>query len=192
LTFGWRESRQSPLTVRNDSPNALQPASLAHGVLGHGRIARLSDDSEFTRLALEDRPLPEFVRALSVRVLSRPPSLPEAASFVALLERGYDERRPGTRTSSSAASGSSSATGDGTELIVDHPVGDSHALRKVPARAVSWANHLNPEATRIKQEQERAARLGDTPTSRLDPDWRERVEDLVWAMINSPEFVFVP
>ena len=60
------------------------------------------------------------------------------------------------------------------------------------ARAVSWSNHLNPEATRIKQELEREARLGDTPTERLRPEWREKMEDMVWTLINTPEFVFLP
>src|SRR5262249_23737210 len=32
MTFGWRESRQSPQTVRDDAPNVLQPASMANGI----------------------------------------------------------------------------------------------------------------------------------------------------------------
>ena len=51
---------------------------------------------------------------------------------------------------------------------------------------------LSPEATRIKMDLERVAREGDPPTSRLKTDWRERMEDMVWALVNSPEFVFVP
>ena len=68
----------------------------------------------------------------------------------------------------------------------------SAAHQAGPVRPVSWSNHLNPEATRIKQEQERATRAGDAPTDRLRADWRERAEDAVWALVNSPEFVFVP
>ena len=69
----------------------------------------------------------------------------------------------------------------------------SHAARSDgPVRPVSWSNHLNPEATRIKQEAERAARAGDPPTDRLRAAWRERMEDAVWALVNSPEFVFMP
>ena len=58
--------------------------------------------------------------------------------------------------------------------------------------AVSWSNHLSAEATRIKLELERAARAGDPPTSRLQSDWRERMEDGLWALLNSPEFIFIP
>jgi hypothetical protein len=164
--FGWRESRQGPQTVRDHDPNVLQPAALANGLVANGRIARLSDDSAITALALEDRPLPELVRALFLRVLSRPPTADELNAFAAQLAEGYADRR--LKPSGSAA----------------HKSG--------PARPVSWSNHLNPEATRIKQEQERAARAGDPPTDRLRADWRERMEDALWALVNSPEFVFVP
>jgi hypothetical protein len=164
--FGWRESRQGPQTVRDHDPNVLQPAALANGLVANGRIARLSDDSAITALALQDQPLPELVRALFLRVLSRPPTVEELKVFTAQLSGGYADRR--LKPSGSAA----------------HKAG--------PARPVSWSNHLNPEATRIKQEQERAARAGDVPTDRLRAEWRERMEDALWALVNSPEFVFVP
>ncbi len=166
-TFGWRDSRQGPQTVRDHAPNVLQPAALANGLVANGRIARLSDDSALTALALQDRPLPVLIRALFLRVLSRPPTAGEHKTFTAALAAGYADRRL-------KPSGSHAARSDG------------------PVRPVSWSNHLNPEATRIKQEQERATRAGDPPTDRLRADWRERMEDAVWSLINSPEFVFVP
>lgn len=166
-TFGWRESRQNPVSVRDDSPNVVQPATLANGILGHGRIARLSDDNAITSLALEERSLTDFVQALYLRVLSRPPNAEETVLLTEYLRAGYEDRRNPEFTKASSRN-------------------------SAPVRAVSWANHLNPEATRIKQEQERAARLGDLPTQRLRPAWRERAEDALWAMVNSPEFVFVP
>src|SRR6266540_1259 len=135
--FGWRESRQGPQTVRDHDPNVLQPAALANGLVANGRIARLSDDSAITALALQDRPLPELVRALFLRVLSRPPTVDEMNAFTAQLADGYADRRLNPSGSAAHKSG--------------------------PARPVSWSNHLNPEATRIKQEQERAARAGDPP-----------------------------
>ena len=57
---------------------------------------------------------------------------------------------------------------------------------------VSWSNHLSSEATLIRMEEERKLRMGDAPTNRLTPAFRERFEDALWAMINSPEFVMVP
>ncbi len=33
ITFGWRESRQNPLTERDDAANVLQPLALANGVV---------------------------------------------------------------------------------------------------------------------------------------------------------------
>ena len=82
-------------------------------------------------------------------------------------------------------------------------LGDPYENRVVPgakprpasapgARQVSWSNHLSPEATEIQLEGEKAARAGDPPTARLTPEFRQRMEDIVWALINSPEFVFVP
>jgi hypothetical protein len=51
---------------------------------------------------------------------------------------------------------------------------------------------LHPEATTVKQEMERAARAGEPATLRLRRDWRERLEDGLWAIVNSPEMLFVP
>ncbi|MEO5802448.1 MAG: DUF1553 domain-containing protein [Verrucomicrobiota bacterium] len=165
IMFGWRESRPNPLTVRDDSPNVLQPANLANSTLAV-RVVRLSDDSALTRLALETRPLPELIRATFLRILSRPPTNDELAAFTSYLESGFVGRR--------------------LELVA--------TAQKGPAtkQAVSWSNHLNAEATKIKLEAERAARAGDPPTLALQSHWRERMEDMTWALVNSPEFIFVP
>jgi len=164
--FGWRESRQNPLSVRDDAPNVLQPASLANGLMGNGRIARLSDDSAITELAIHAPSPSALVETTVLRLLSRPPTPQEKQLFVGHLRPGFEERL----TEPSAAS--------------------SH--RKAARRPVSWSNHLNPEATRIKQELENEVRAGDPVTERLRSEWRERMEDVVWALVNTPEFVFVP
>jgi hypothetical protein len=57
---------------------------------------------------------------------------------------------------------------------------------------MSWTNHLVEEATKVKFEMEKRARMGDAPSELLDDSWRERVEDIVWAVFNLPEFVWVP
>ncbi len=164
--FGWRAARPDPITVREGSITPLQPAILANGLVVAGRIARLSDDGALTGLCLEDRTADDLIRAVVLRVFSRPATGPEVARLVAHL-------------------------------------GDAHANRIVPgvaprppmrpsARRVSWSNHLHPDATRIQAEEERIVRGGDPPTGRLTPAFRERMEDVIWALVNSPEFVFLP
>jgi hypothetical protein len=165
-TFGWRDSRPSPLSTRDQEPNVLQPLTLGNGVLGN-RIAGLSDDHSVTELALLDQSPVHLVEQIFLQFLSRPPSSDEAQPLVELLRPGFEQRCP---------AGAKAA---------------AHRTR-VGRSTVSWSNHLNPEATRIKIEMERAARAGDPPTERLEPDWRERLEDVIWAVVNSPEFVFVP
>ena len=48
------------------------------------------------------------------------------------------------------------------------------------------------EANKLAQEMERQARFGDPATKALVPDWRERMEDTVWTLVNTPEFVLFP
>jgi hypothetical protein len=163
--YGWRNSRPNPVTLRDETPTMLQPLALANGTAVH-RVVGLSDQSEFTRLALEGISVSAMVEELFLQLLSRPPNDSQLELFSSVLEDGYVER------------------------VVE----GAAEPKRLPRRrdAVSWANHLNEEATRIKLEMERAARAGDPPTSRLKTDWRERMEDAVWALVNSPEFVFVP
>jgi hypothetical protein len=164
--FGWRDSRQNPLTVREELATPLQPLLLANGLVG-SRITRLSDDSAITALCMEERSLPDLVQTIYLQVLSRPPTAEERQLYVDLLNDGYADRRV--------------------------PGGETPPRRRPQfASAVSWANHLSPEATTIKLEMERAAREGDPPSTRLRNDWRERMEDMLWSLVNSPEFVFVP
>jgi hypothetical protein len=39
---------------------------------------------------------------------------------------------------------------------------------------------------------EKEVKAGDLPTPQLTSDWRERMEDMLWALLLSPEFVHVP
>ena len=164
--FGWRGSRQDPLTVRAQEPSVLQPAILANGVVAR-RVTQFSDDSAFTQLAIADQRVEDYVRKVVERVLNRPPTAGEQAAFVELLRVGYDRRI----------------------ASLDAPLKLSRPPRPV---GVSWSNHLKPEANARKVELAEELERGDPATERLTADWRERAEDMIWALLNSPEFVFVP
>ena len=166
-TFGWRQSRQNPATDRDDGPSPMQTLMLANGAMGT-RITRLSDDSVFTRLSLENHALEDLVREAYLRVLSRPPTDQEGEVFTDFLRPVYDDRKV-----------------EGAELT---EVDDSG---KTDSR-VSWANHMDSEATLIRMEEERKVRMGDDPTETLKPEYRERFEDALWALVNSPEFKLLP
>jgi hypothetical protein len=164
--FGWRGARQEPTSRREQSPNVLQPAILSNGTMGVW-LTRLSDEHGVTRLALREQPLPDFLDALFLQLLTRRPTAAERATYTAYLAPGYDTRvRP-------------------ARLV------DRRAPRR-PEPYVSWSNHLAPEATVERKKQEAAARRGDPPTDRLDPDWRGRLEDVLWSLVNSSEFIFAP
>jgi hypothetical protein len=164
-TFGWRQSRQNPATDRDDDPSPMQTLILANGVLGT-RMARLSDDSAFTELALADITADVLVDESFLRILSRFPTDEERTRFRRLIEPGFAARKVA-----------------GAEAV------DS---RRESDNRVSWSNHLSAEATLIRMEEEKKLRFGAPPTRRLTNEFRERYEDALWAMMNSPEFVMVP
>ncbi len=101
-----------------------------------------------------------------LKTLTRQPSDSEMKMFVDLLQPGYADR-----INVNAA------------LVSREPL---------PRNLVGWSNHVNSRANEIKVELEHAIQKGDPPTQRLKDDWRNRYEDLLWSLLNSPEFVFVP
>lgn len=163
--FGWRQSRQNPATSRDDGPSAMQTLILANGILGT-RVVRLSDDSYFTEAALQSTGVDQLVKDAFLRILSRPPSVDENRMFAGVLAPHFADRKNA-----------------GAELTTSGPKTD---------KRVSWSNHLSAEATLIRLEEEKTLRMGEQPTQRLKPAFRERFEDTLWALVNSPEFVTVP
>lgn len=164
-TFGWRDTRQNPMTIREYSSTALQPAILANGLLGQ-RFTRLSDDSDFTKLALQVQSLEALIQETVMKTLTREPTAEELKLFTELLQPGYAGRV--------------------------NPQAELVSRERLPRNLVGWSNHVSPRANEIKVELQVAVKKGDPPTRRLDDDWRNRYEDMLWTLLNSPEFIFVP
>jgi hypothetical protein len=163
--LGWRGSRQDPSSSRDIAPNALQPAILANGVISLW-LTRLSEDHGLTEVALREQPVETLVEELFTRLLSRSPNELEKTRFVNWLAEGYATRR------------------------VSNPVKE-HRPHIVP-KLITWTNHLQPESDPAAQERIMAVQKGDPPTPRMEPKWRARCEDVLWALLNSPEMIYRP
>ena len=100
-------------------------------------------------------------------MLTRKPSAEEKQLYTQHLAAGFDTR------------------------IVDQ-MSSPQPTTRLREKYVSWSNHLDPEATLVRQEQEAAARRGDAPTEKLNAAWRGRLEDVLWAILNAPEWAFTP
>lgn len=166
--FGWRASRQEPISYRDIPLSPLQPAILNNGTMS-GWLSRLSDDHGLTQLALEAKSIETLVDDLYLRYLSRYPSVDEKQITVGYLKKGFAKRARKANT---------------TSLSEEGP--------RRPELFVTWANHLVPEATEVALRQAAKAKAGDPPTQSLDSDWRERMEDVVWTLINLPETIHYP
>lgn len=165
--FGWRADRAEPVTVRDAEASVLQPGMLANGVFG-AWISRLSPFSQLTLLAARARTPEELANELYLRFLSRLPSESERAIVLPLLTNGFEER-----------------------LL--QPVDSVKTRVFAPyVREVTWTNHLSPEANSYAAETESRARLGPPVSDAIAPAWRTAMEDVVWAIINSPEMQFIP
>ncbi len=107
-----------------------------------------------------------MIQQFSEAILTRPSTTEELKIYREILLDGYDQRRVA-----------------GAQLVL---------TPRITSIGVCWTNHLIPEASDRKLELKHQIDKGDPPTQRLTADWRERAEDVVWAMLNSPEFVFIP
>lgn len=168
-TFGWRGARQDPVSIRETDPNVLQPAILANGTMGIW-LTRLSDRHEITKLAQEDQSVEELVDRLGLRLLTRKFSAAERDKYIAFLSEGYETR---------------------VVPEAERPKKKQDGPRE-PERYVSWSNHLDGPANTLAQQKEIEARAGDPPTTALTEDWRLRLEDVLWAMLNAPEWIYTP
>ncbi len=163
--FGWTGSRQQPITHRETEPNVLQPGILANGTLSLS-LTRAAVDSYLADLAVETNTPESLVETLFLRFLGRLPDDAERKTFVGTIAEGFDVR------------------------IL--PAEARPALPKEePLPLVTWFNHLQSDANTIQQQIEQRVRRGPPADPRLEPEWRERYEDLVWSLVNHREFVWV-
>jgi hypothetical protein len=150
--------------VRESAPNVLQPAVIANGTMTSW-ITRLSDEHELVSVSLEAKSPEELVRRVYMRILTREPDASELKDGLEMISQGFDKRQ-----------------------ITAVPV--KTEKRKRPP-FVTWSNHLDGPANALAAEIEEAARRGDPATPRLQAEWREQMEDLVWTVINKPEAIHI-
>ena len=164
--YGWNGSRQNPVYHRDHETNILQPAVMSNGIMTQ-RLTRLTDDHPLTQLAMAAGDLDSLIETLFLKTLGRPPTQPEHRAFADLLEEGFESR-----------------------VIPESERAPAPQRKRYPY--VTWSNHLRSRANEIKDSIARDIELGEPPTRYLNCKWRENFEDGIWALLNSPEMVFIP
>jgi hypothetical protein len=162
--FGWRPSRQSPVTHRQTEPNLAQPGVVANGHLT-GHVTRMTDEANTTEWSIQADSAEALVERFFLAVLTRAPSEAERERFTAILSSGFEERacEPPNR----------------------QPLPPTHE------GFATWSNHFDVRTNALVREQEKRVARGPQPTERLDADWRERAEDALWALVVAPEFQMI-
>jgi hypothetical protein len=141
-----------------------QPLLLANSLMVNHAL-RLTEDSGLLPHCLQATSPADLAERLFVCVLARRPDAHERAAIAAVLTPGFDRRLTGKPAARQAAR---------------------------PAAHVDWDRHLQGATTTELLQAARSIRQGPAPTARLSADFRERAEDVVWALVNCPEFVLVP
>jgi len=163
--LGWRGARQDPASTREIAPNALQPAILANGTMTSW-LTRLSDDHPLTLVARQAKSPEALMDELFLRILSRPANEAERVRYLPHLSEGFATRNLATPSIA--------------------PV-----VHRAP-KFVTWTNHLLPEANSAKEALAIEAQRGDPPSAYLEAAWRQRCEDVIWALLNAPEVLYRP
>ena len=164
--FGWTGARQEPIVQREIDPNVLQPGILANSVLTVN-VTRASANSMLANLAIRSTSPDQLIEALFAQILNRPPRADEKAACVDFIALDFNQRQ-----------------------VPANQVKPITPLPRLPK--VTWFNHAQSESNNIQMEHERRLRQGPSGDPRLQPQWRERFEDVVWSLVNHPEFVWIP
>ena len=163
-TFGWNGNRQAPRDTRNIYATPQQPLILFNGLLSQ-RIVRLSDNSQLTELCVTQTSLEKLVDQIFLTILSRRPTESQREILVNYLAHSFPDRLTGKAK------------------LIHPPLSEFQP---------DWRKHLEAEQTLLMMQAQKRVDQGEQPTQRLSSEFRERVEDVVWSLINSPEFIFIP
>ncbi len=164
--FGWTGSRQKPINERDVEPNVLQPGMLANGAISRA-LTRAAYNSKLAQLAVDATSPEVLVNAVFLRVLTRRPKPDEQATFVSALAEGFHERL---------------VPADKIKPPREQP----------PLPLVTWFNHQQADANTLQEEVGRRVQQGPPPDPRLELEWRELYEDLIWSLVNHREFAWMP
>ncbi|WP_339613534.1 DUF1553 domain-containing protein [uncultured Rubinisphaera sp.] len=164
--FGWTGTRQQPIIERETDPNVLQPGILANGTLSTS-LTRAADHSPLAQLAIDAESPEALLDSLFLRFWSRYPNDQERAEFIPALAAGFDHR-----------------------VLPEDKVVQPNPEPPLPQS--TWSNHLVPEANEIQNELQARVIRGPAVDPRLQTDWREVYEDVIWSLVNDPEFVWIP
>ena len=119
-------------------------------------------------MSLETDSVDSLVDQIFLRILNRYPSAEERAAAKKLVEPGFKDR-----------------VVPKADWVFPEPPDE-------PELFVTWGSHLRPKATPVALEAAEKAMEGAPPTSKLQAAWRERMEDLIWSLINLPEAIYYP
>lgn len=161
--YGWNGNRQQPIVWRQSPMTPLQPLALRNGLVSQ-RIVRLSDDSALTALALEAETPEALVTQLFHTLLTRLPTEGQREVFVQFLSDGFETRKTGR---------------------------PSRPMPPLATFQADWRNHLQAEQTKLLFASQAIVAAGDPPTEQISDVYRQRVEDVTWALINAPEFITI-
>ncbi|WP_437206752.1 DUF1553 domain-containing protein [Planctomicrobium sp. SH664] len=165
--FGWRSGRGDGMTPCAPEIAVTQPAAIANGLFVQ-RMVRITPGSTLEQMALKQQSLDELIDELFLSLLTRTPTELERQQARDLLAPQFDDRACGT--------------GQPCEM----------PAAGLSPSYVTWSNHLAPGADEIIFAKNRQLQQGPEPSPSLQTDWRERLEDLAWAIINAPEFIYSP
>lgn len=161
--YGWRPQRQEPQDRPDEQPTPLRPVMLANGPTA-ALLLDASADAWLTKASQKAGSPIDLIHSISLATLGRRATAEEVDRYLPLVEPGFEDRL----------------------------TGQEDLAKPIYRRLVSWRNHFDPVADELVLNRVAELEAGDGPTKTLEPEWRQGVEDVMWVMVNSPEFSWIP